>query len=99
VTGIVINLTRQAKHWSIQLAVDGQIEATTIFGCREALTPLVTGLMAAEAENTTVGPRSETDRSIGPATITVGMPSGRVLTFSLTSLQEALPNVPEGLSG
>jgi hypothetical protein len=98
-TSIVVNLTRQAKHWTITLAVNGQIQPRAVFACTEGLAPLVRGLVAAEAENATVRPTTDADRAIGPATITVGMPSGRVLTFSLTSMQDALPYLPEGFPG
>jgi hypothetical protein len=93
-TSITVDLTRQGRHWNVQLAVNGEIHARRIFGCSEALTPLVSGLLAADAENATIGTHPEGDRPVRPATITVSMPSGRVLTFALRSVQHSVADMP-----
>jgi hypothetical protein len=93
-TSITIDLTREGRHWHIQLAVNGEIHSRRVFGCSEALTPLVSGLLAADAENASVGTHPEGHGPVRPATITVSMPSGRILTFALRSVQLPIADLP-----
>jgi hypothetical protein len=91
---IAIHLTHHARGWRIMLNVDGQIEPSTVFGCREGLFPLIAGLVATEAQVAAV--RAGTQRNMGdaPTLITVTMPSGRELTFRLAEDEQLAANVP-----
>jgi hypothetical protein len=92
---ITVNLTRQRRHWQIQIAVDGEIKPANVFGCSDGLLPLITGLERAEAQAHAIVTSPDSNMGGLPPTITVGMPSGRVLTFRLSSLQESLAHTPE----
>jgi S-formylglutathione hydrolase FrmB len=94
-TSIAVNLTRQGRHWRIQVAVDGKIEPTDVFGCTDGMLPLLTGLERAESEANAIFSRPERQMRGAPPSITVAMPSGRHLTFELTSVQQALAEGPE----
>jgi hypothetical protein len=93
-TRITVDLSREKSHWRIQLAVNGEVHPRHVFGCTEALAPLIAALSAADAEQRSIWTTTDTDAPIRPATIAIGMPSGRVLTFKLTSVQQTLPDVP-----
>jgi hypothetical protein len=57
--------------------------------------PLIAGLLAAETEANAILARAKGKVATLPTSITVGMPSGRLLTFTLTSVQEAYALGPE----
>jgi hypothetical protein len=93
-TSITVNLARQGRHWTLQFAIDGKIEPRTVLGCSERMAPVVRALERAESEMNAVFADPKGDVLSTPATVTVGMPSGRVLTFRLSSLQQTLPDRP-----
>jgi hypothetical protein len=94
-----ITFVRKPRHWQVEVKIDGDVEPRTIFGCNEGTSPLVGRLMAAEAEVYTIGALSKRPPGSSPPSITMRMPSGRLLTFDLTSVEQGHPEVPEGLSG
>jgi hypothetical protein len=96
VSDISVNISREGRHWTIRLAVDGNIQPRNIFGCSDGLLPLVSSLLATDAEHAAIFASAKGNRTIRPAVIAVGMPSGRVLTFSLSSVQHAIADLPEG---
>lgn len=95
---IVINLLREGRHWRMRLAVNGKIESRDVIGCTDSMLPIIRGLMAAEAEAHTIFARPQGAVGISPPTITVGMPSGRTLTFVLRSVQDAFSEGPESVT-
>jgi hypothetical protein len=92
---IAVNISREGRSWRIAFAVDGKVEPRHVFGCSDGMLPLIAGLMAAEAQAHAISSHAKSQMSTLPTTIAVGMPSGRTLTFSLTSLQEAYTLSPE----
>ena len=95
---IAVDITREGRHWRIAFTVDGQVEPRHVFGCSDGMLPLLAGFMAAEAQANAVRPNAKTQMRTLPSTVTVRMPSGRLLTFTLTSIQQADSMFPEGLS-
>lgn len=96
---IAVNITGQGRHWRIGFAIDGEVQPRNVFGCSEGMLPLVSGLLAAEAEANAILARAKGKVSALPTSITVGMPSGRFLTFTLTSVQQAYAVGPELSTG
>jgi len=80
-----------------ELGVGTHIQPTTVFGCREGVAPLLAGLIAAESHYASVGAIPERDAGDAPSAIAVTMPSGRVLTFVLGSIESTLPEIPQKL--
>jgi hypothetical protein len=95
-SNITVDLSREGRHWTIKLAIDGQIQPRNIFGCSDGLMPLVSSLLATDAEHAAIFASTKRNRSVRPAVITIGMPSGRILTFLLASVQHSIADVPEG---
>jgi hypothetical protein len=95
-SSITVDISRQARHYRVALAIDGQIQPRAVFGCTDGLEPMLRGLMAAESEVAAVWTRPEGAVRLTPPTVTIGMPSGSVLTFTLTTVQHAMGELPEG---
>jgi len=89
-SGVTVEIARQGTHWVLKLYVDGEVDSGTVVACRQGLAPLVRGLEAAEAKIRAVSATTERAVVDSPPTVTVVMPSGRELTFALTSLQDTL---------
>ena len=92
-----ITIAREVRHWRIEVQVQGDVETRTIFGCNDGILPILSGLYAAQAEVHAVSARAERQPGELPPTVTVRMPSGRLLTFLLSSVQEPLPHAPKPL--
>lgn len=88
-TSIFVELSREGRQWRIKVGVDGEIKARDVFGCTDAMNPLVFGLERCELEADRISARSKVEVRTFPSAITVRMPSGRSLTFTLTRLQQA----------
>jgi hypothetical protein len=96
-TSIDIRVTAHTRHYRIETAINGEIQPRHIFGCRDGVLPILSFLTAAELEHHRIRTRGQSDTGSDEATITVSMPSGRVLTFKLASVQDAVSNLPEGV--
>jgi hypothetical protein len=92
---IAVNIAREGRHWRIGFTIDGKVQPGNVFGCTDGMLPLLAGLMAAEAQANAISSHAEREMRTLPSVISVSMPSGRVLTFTLTSLQQAFPLPPE----
>lgn len=95
-SSIFVHLSAEAGHWRIGFNINGKVQPAEVFACRSGLDPLLRGLRAAETEYDRVGPLAEGDARRMPTTIAVRMPSGRVLSFRLYSVQETISVLPEG---
>jgi hypothetical protein len=85
---IAIDLERESRHWRLKIAVDGQIEPSHVFACTDALLPLIVGLERTELEAHRIATAAKTEVRTFPSDIAIRMPSGRLLTFTLTRMQE-----------
>lgn len=90
-----VKLTRDRGHWIIEMNVNGQVDSSTIFGCRDGLAPMVTTFLRAEAQIGSVEATTERYVACGPPYIAVTMPSGRVLSFGFIEGYEALSEPPQ----
>jgi hypothetical protein len=82
-----VTIARESKHWHIELKVEGGVEPRAIFGCREGMLPFLGGLMLAQSQMDAIAALPESDPARTPPTVTVRMPSGRLLTFTGTSAE------------
>jgi hypothetical protein len=98
IRSLEVKLTDQRGHWAVELRVDGQIEPSTIFGCRQGFEPILRALATAEAKVTAVSAGAVGDAWDSGPSITVSMPSGRKLTFLFAGGTEAIPDAPQGVS-
>jgi hypothetical protein len=89
-----ITVTRERGHFRIEVYVDAAIEPATVFGCREALLPILAAMETAEAQESAVAPRSESNTITTPATVTVRLPSGRYISYALVLAQDPTANRP-----
>jgi hypothetical protein len=89
-----IQLVHEGGHWRIELRVNGEVDSTTIFGCRQGFAPVFETFRAAETQVHAVGSGSESNVLPGEPSITVSMPSGRRLAFAFAGRTEAPPKVP-----
>jgi|SRR6266571_3360644 len=94
---ITINLSSEFGHWRIEFGVNGKVEPANIFACRSGLAPLLRGLESAQAQYNGITSLPEGHAGRIPPTVAVRMPSGRLLTFTLSSVESALPEVPKSL--
>lgn len=94
-TRISIDLSRDGRHWRLELSVNGEIEPRNVFACSEALNPLVFSLERAELEANRIVAASHGDVRTFPSDVSIRMPSGRTLTFTLTRLQQAETSEPK----
>ena len=80
---LAVTISREVKHWRIEAQIQGDVEPSTIFACRDGFSPILRCLVAAEAEMNAI--ETFTQRAPGdtPTLITVRMPSGRVLSFRI----------------
>lgn len=94
-TTLSIEFLNQGRFWRIVFGVNGKVEPTGVFGCRDGILPMVAALRAAELEYDPISATSKTDPRRGPPTIAVSMPSGRVLTFALMGVDPGASERPE----
>jgi hypothetical protein len=87
---VLVKVTRQMERYLIQVYVDGQIEPTTVFGCREALFPVLRALGGRAAHQNGIAPLRELHGASSPATIAVQLPRGDVLTYGLVLPQQGV---------
>jgi hypothetical protein len=87
---IDVRITAHTRHYRIETAVDGEVQPRNIFGCRDGLLPLFAWLTAAELQHHAIRARGEPYPGSDEPTIAVGMPSGRVLTFKLSSVKDSI---------
>jgi hypothetical protein len=92
---ISVELSRHDRHWLLKINVDSKVESTRVIGCSDGMTPLIAGLLAAEAEEAALRSTTDGHSLARPSRISVTMPSKRVLTFELGSLDETLAKLPE----
>ena len=97
-SSIFVHLASQDGHWRIGFNIDGQVQPREIFACRSGLDPLLRGLRAAEAEYDRIRARPQDHPEGLQSAVTVRMPSGRVLAFTLAAVQEMEAEVPQPLS-
>jgi hypothetical protein len=83
---LAITISREVRHWRIEVQVKGGVEPSTVFGCYDGMMPMLGGLLAAEAEVNAVAALPERKPAAPPPTVTVRMPSGRLLTFELARI-------------
>jgi hypothetical protein len=90
----LITIARERGHFRIEVYIDGQIEPTTVFGCREGIEPILDSLGSGERYKRTVGATSEPDTITPPATIAVRLPSGRYIAYGCVVAQDPFPDGP-----
>jgi hypothetical protein len=93
-TSIFVRITTHGRHYRIESTINGKVDAANVFGCTDGMLPLLAWLTAAELQYAGIGARAETNSSDGEATITVEMPSGRLLTFALARAEDQLSLMP-----
>lgn len=92
---ISVDVSRDSRHWVFHVYVNGEIQPTTVFGCRDALTPLLEALLTANSEENIPGSSSETAVSVGPTLVTFHLPMGAVVSYVRIGSQNPLPNSPQ----
>jgi len=95
---LTVHIARHLDVYRVAVHVDGQIEPTTVFGCRPALAPLVAALLAAQDEDNRIAAGTETHTPGGPSTIAFHLPGSRVVTFARILAQERIASGPQSLS-
>lgn len=92
---LVVDVTRQKWLYRTTVGINGQVESTRVFGCRDALGPVVDALEATCLEND--GIRSDSDAQVGhvPALITFVLPSGGLLTYRLSYAEQMVAQRPQ----
>jgi hypothetical protein len=94
-TAISIKINRKGRHWVFEIDVDRSVQPTRVFGCSDGMLPLLASLISAEAQNTGVGTLTNSHSPTSPASISVTMPSGRLLTFNLATVENSLADSPQ----
>jgi hypothetical protein len=82
--------------------IDGEIKPTTVFGCRESITPIVNALLRAEGEQHAAWSAPHSDMGAMPAAITFHLPGKRAVTYGVILPQQPLadgPQLPAGSTG
>jgi hypothetical protein len=98
VSHLTIKVHRERERYRIAVYVDGQVEPTTVFGCRECLLPILKRLGAAQGKKAPIFSTSEFNTAGGVTSVAVHLPRGDVVTYAATLPQKMLANAPEGLS-
>lgn len=96
VRSLAIKLLTERGHWRVEVYVDGQVDPTTIFGCRQGFEPMLRALLTADAKVTAVSTGSQKAMVGGEPRITVQMPSGRKLHFLFAGGQDSPADLPKG---
>jgi hypothetical protein len=90
----LITIARERGHFRIEVYVDGQIEPTTVFGCREGLSPMLAGFETGERDYRAVAAAPETNAVTAPSSIAVRLPSGRYIAYERVLAQDPVPDRP-----
>lgn len=95
---LTVHVARHLDIYRVAVHIDGQVEPTTVFGCREALAPVVRALLATEDEQHRLFADAEPDAARRPSTIAFHLPGARVVTFAAILPQERTSTEVERLS-
>jgi hypothetical protein len=98
VSHLTIKVHRERERYRIAVYVDGQIEPTTVFGCRECLLPILERLGAAQGKKAPVFSTTEFRAAGGVTSVAVHLPRGDVVTYAAALPQKMIAESPEGLS-
>jgi hypothetical protein len=92
---LVVDVTREKWLYRTTIDIDGQVQSTRVFGCRDALGPVVDALEATCNEHHGVGSSAKPDMGSIPALITFVLPSGGILTYRLGYAEKPGPKRPQ----
>jgi hypothetical protein len=91
----VIEVTTQRDHYRVEVYVDGEVQPRTIFGCRDALKPILDCLESTARQEGVGWTRPETDTRHNVPEIAFLLPTGRSLTYVLARTQQPLSSGPQ----
>jgi hypothetical protein len=94
-THISVDVERHGGFWRITAYIDGAVKPTTVFGCRESITPIVAALLRAEGEQHAGWSAPHADMRGMPAAITFHLPGKRAVTYAIILPEQPLADGPQ----
>lgn len=95
---LTVKVGAEKRLYRVEVYIDGEIEPTTVFGCRDGFGPVLAALEATEGQDDSIWSRAHAAVRGSPSTIAFHLPSGRIVTFGVIIPQQRVAHGPQRLS-
>ena len=92
---LTVDVARDGRYWRITTYVNGAVEPTTVFGCRDGIAPIVEALLTAQAQQDAAWSGAESRVRGVPSTITLHLPGDRSIIYGVILPEEMVSQSPQ----